>query len=127
MLMLICGTATCDVAQRKKPPLTFDEVDLHQRPPLTLKVDSEMLHFLIAMLDFVQVRRVGALRHPVVHTKQLQTHFLLSAGRRGGDVEVGNSLLQQRFGGLSEEETTQSDFTPCRLVAVCANKQLINT
>lgn len=62
--MLICGTW-------RKPLLTFDEVDLHQRPPLTLKVDSEVLHFLVAVLDFVQVRRVGALRDPVVHTKQL--------------------------------------------------------
>lgn len=44
--------------------LTFDEVDAHQRPPLTVKVSREMLHFLVAVLDLIQLRRVGALQDP---------------------------------------------------------------
>lgn len=87
--------------------LTFDEVDVHQRSPLTIKVSREMLHFLVLMLDFIQMRCVGALHDPDVQKKPIKTLFTLPVINRkiteSGDIKDGHSLLQQRFGGLSEE------------------------
>lgn len=47
-----------------KTLFTLDEVNVAQRSPLMLKVRREVIHVLVAVLDLIEVRRVGALRDP---------------------------------------------------------------